>query len=323
MILAIDAMGGDNAPIQPVIAAVNWAAASDDRILLVGQREVLAEELKKAGYTGDQIEIIHASQVVEMEESPAMVMRRKKDSSIVVATQLVKDGKADAVLSCGSTGAQMVSSMFILGRMEGVDRSPVIALLPQRKGGQCVLLDVGANVDCKPEQLLQFALLGQIFADSLLNRSHPVVMLLNNGGEEGKGNAQAQATYAMLKADRRVNFAGNIEGRDIFNGDADIIVCDGFVGNVMLKTIEGVAGFMMRLCMEEQGTLPRTFAQLDYAQVGGSPLLGINGISMVCHGSSNHETIFNGIRMAKQCCNLDLVGRQRTILAANMDEKKD
>ncbi|MDO4540121.1 MAG: phosphate--acyl-ACP acyltransferase, partial [Syntrophomonadaceae bacterium] len=188
MILALDVMGGDYAPTQLVLGAVDWVARSDDRILLVGQQEVIAQELKKSGYQGERIEIVHASQVAEMNESPTTVVRRKKDASMMVATRLVQEGKADAVLSCGSTGAQMVAAIFVLGRMEGIERPPVLATLPNHKGKHSVLIDVGANVDCRPEQLLQFALLGQIYADSVLNQPDPVVMLLNNGSEEGKGN---------------------------------------------------------------------------------------------------------------------------------------
>lgn len=320
MILAMDAMGGDHAPVEPIIAAVNWAARSDDKILLVGAQDIIAEELRKTGYTGGRIEIVHASQVAEMDDAPTTVVRRKKDASIMVATRLVQEGRADAVLSCGSTGAQMVAAIFILGRMEGIDRPPVLAALPTRQGGQSVLIDVGANVDCRPEQLLQFALLGQIYVTSLSGKAEPLVMLLNNGSEEGKGNSLAQAAQTLLREDPRINFGGNLEGREIFAGTADVIVCDGFVGNILLKTVEGTAAYMTAISAEETGSIPRGFERVDYSKTGGAPLLGVNGVSIVCHGSSKHEAIYHGIRMAKECWLRDLVSRQQAVLNVNGEE---
>ena len=313
MIIALDAMGGDYAPEETVAAAVAWSQDSEDVILLVGQEESLREELVKHHYDREQIRIINASQVMGMDE-PVAALRKKQDSSIVVATRLVQEGQAEAVVSCGSTGAQMATAALGLGRMEGIERPPIVAEAPGIKSRGTLLLDVGANVDCKPQQLVQFALLGSVYASALLGIESPRVGVLSNGEEEGKGNKLSTETYALLKEHQGINFVGNIEGREIFFDKAEVVVCDGFVGNILLKALEGFAQLMGKNCLTEMGQMPSLFARLDNSKVGGAPLLGVNGVSIVCHGSSKREAVYNGIRIARQCVAGQMVKKQQAAL---------
>lgn len=315
-------MGGDHAPAEIVAGALNWAGESpDNQAILVGKQEVIEKEiadLQAAGqvsWADHQITIINANEVIGCEESPAMALRRKKDASIVVATALVKQGAADAVLSCGSTGAQMAAALFILGRMEGIERPPIVTAVPGEDGHHTLLIDVGANVDCKPAQLLQFALLGSAYAASVLGIASPRVGLLNNGTEETKGNTQAQQVYTLLKEQENINFVGNVEGRDLFSPIADIVVCDGFTGNILLKALEGLGLFMARSIMKEVDKPPAILESFDYSRVGGAPLLGVNGVSIVCHGSSRREAVRNGLRIAVDCVKTGMVARQAEELA--------
>ncbi|HPF20523.1 MAG TPA: phosphate acyltransferase PlsX [Syntrophomonas sp.] len=314
MRIAIDAMGGDHAPVEIIAGAVEWNKKSDDQVLLVGQEEVIAATLQNFTYSTERIEIVPASQVITMDESPAVAMRRKKDASILVATRLVKQGEADAVLSCGSTGAQMAAALFILGRFENIDRPAIVAAIPKRDGSHALLVDVGANVDCKPQQLLQFALLGKTYAAIGLDINEPRIALLNNGEEEGKGNSLTVEAYSFLKAQTDLNFVGNIEGRDIFSAKADVIVCDGFTGNILLKTIEGLAQEAVQSCLLEIEKIPSFLNKFDYSRVGGAPLLGVEGVSIVCHGSSKREAVYNGIKTARDCVVKDVVNRQKLAL---------
>lgn len=314
MKIAIDAMGGDYAPQEVIAGAMEWLEQSDDTLLLVGKEEEIKQELQKYKYAGERIEIIPATQVIEMNESPASAMRKKRDASIIVATRLVKEGRADAVVSCGSTGAQLAAAIFILGRLEGIDRPPIVASIPNMEGTHSLLIDVGANVDCKPQQLLQFALLGKAYANIVMNIEQPRIGLLNNGEEEGKGNSLAIETYTLLKEHTKLNFIGNIEGRDLFSNKADVIVCDGFTGNIVLKNMEGLAIFCAKACAAELGKIPNFFKTFDYTRVGGAPLLGVEGISIVCHGSSKREAVFNGIKMAAECVTKDMIARQELAL---------
>lgn len=314
MRIAVDAMGGDHAPGEVVAGALQWLDQYQGNVILVGKRDLIEKELQDQNYDPARLEIVEASQVIGMDESPAQALRRKKDASIVIATQLVKTGQADAVLSCGSTGAQMAAAIFILGRMEGIERPPIVAALPNVKGKQTVLVDVGANVDCRPRQLLQFAVLGSAYASSSLEIENPRVALLNNGSEEGKGNQLSLETYDLLKANPSINFIGNLEGRELLDDQADVIVCDGFVGNVILKTIEGLAMYIARGVSKELGMTPNFFGRLDYTQYGGAPLLGVNGISMVCHGSSRRNAVFNGLRAVDDCFRKGMVELQKKAL---------
>ena len=310
MKIALDVMGGDYAPVELLAGAIKWLEESEGHIILVGDQEIINEELRQYSYDPTRLEIVHASQVIGMNESPAVALRKKKDASIVIASRLVKDGMADAVVSCGSTGAQMAAAIFILGRMQGVERPPIVAPIPGRGGKPTLLIDVGANVDCRPVQLVQFALLGQAYARGVFNLDDPRIGLLNNGEEEGKGNNLSIQAYELLSGQSGLNFIGNIEGRDLFNSRCDVLVCDGFTGNILLKSLEGMASFLAAGVKEELGTIPATFARLDYTQIGGAPLLGVNGISVVCHGSSRRGTVCNGLKIAADSIKNEIVDKQ-------------
>lgn len=313
MRIAVDAMGGDHAPEEIVKGALSGALAFPGiEVILVGQIDRIEEFLPKSNRPGN-LSIKAATESVEMDEHPAQAIRKKKDSSIVVATRMVKDGEADAVVSAGSTGAQMAAALLGLGRIKGIDRPAIATVLPTLEGGKLVL-DVGANPDAKPEHLVQYAMMGSIYAERILGIKNPKVGLLNIGTEESKGNELVQATYPKLKQ-VPLNFMGNIEGRDIPYGQADVVVCEGFVGNVMLKTTEGLAGALFQLIKEKitatpirklgalaiKSGLKEIGKMMDYAEYGGAPLLGVNGISIICHGSSKEKAILNAIRVAKEC----------------------
>ena len=312
MRIAVDAMGGDYAP-EEIIKGTRMAAEKnpDVHLILVGQKERMLPFLKGTGLKN--ISLVEATEVIEMDEHPANAVRKKKDSTIVVATRLVKQGEADAVVSAGSTGAQMAAALLGLGRIKGIERPAIATVLPTVEGGKLVL-DVGANLDATPEQLCQYALMGSIYAERILGIPNPRIGLLNVGSEEGKGNDLTQKAYSLLK-ETSLNFIGNIEGRDVPYGRADVVVCEGFVGNVLLKMGEGLAGVLFQLIKEritsniirKLGALAvkpglKEIAQMmDYAEYGGAPLFGVNGISIVCHGSSKAKAIFNAIRVAQEC----------------------
>jgi glycerol-3-phosphate acyltransferase PlsX len=310
--LALDAMGGDYAPAEIICGALQAVNEEDLEIILVGDEEILKKELSNQATTKN-ISIHHASQVITMDEDPAAAVRKKKDSSIVVATSLVKHKKSDAVVSAGSTGAQMVSALLGLGRIKGIHRPALATFFPTIKGAS-LLLDVGANTACKPLNLVQYAEMGQIYMQKIMGLSNPKVGLLNIGQEETKGNELSKETYQLLK-ESSLNFIGNVEARYITSGEADVIVCDGFVGNVVIKFAEGLAGTLFYLLKKELSAsfirkiggamaLPAFKAvkkQLDYDEYGGAPLLGVNGVSIVCHGSSKAKAIKNAIYVAKKC----------------------
>lgn len=311
MRIAIDTMGSDHGPQEIIAGALKWVKEKNRHVFLVGPTSIIEEELKQYDYDSSLVSIAEASQVIEMNESPALALRKKRDASIVVATKLVKDGIADAVISCGSTGAQMAAAIFILGRMEGIERPPIVTNIPGKNDQYSLLIDVGANVDCKPGQLLQFALLGKVYSKIVMGVHNPRIALLNNGQEETKGNNLTVETYNLLREQKELNFIGNIEGRDIFNNKGDVLVCDGFIGNMLLKTIEGMAGFIAESFIKETGALPNFFKKLDYTQIGGAPLLGVNGVSIVCHGSSKREAVYNGLNVAEQCFTSRIVALQQ------------
>jgi len=311
--IAIDAMGGDYAPGAIVKGCLQAAEVYPDiQIVLVGQSGRIKEYLPGEAIKPN-LEIYEASEVVEMHEHPAAAVKKKKDSSIVVATRLVKDGYADAVVSAGSTGAQMAAALLYLGRIKGISRPAIGTVIPTLQSGK-LLLDVGANPDAKAENLLQYGVMGKIYAEIILGINNPKIALLNIGSEEGKGNELAQKAYELLK-NSTLNFIGNVEGRDIPYGTADVIVCDAFVGNIVLKTIEGMASSLFQLIKEKitantlrkigalliKPGLKEVAGSLDYEVYGGAPLLGVNGTSIVCHGSSKEKAIFNAIRVAKEC----------------------
>ena len=311
-VIAVDAMGGDLGPSVVVPGAIEAARQTGAKILLVGNEATLDGELNRLSPSGVDLEIVHAPEVAGMDEKPSDILRRKKNASIQVACRLVRDGAAQGVVSAGHSGASVACGMFIMGRIPGVERPALASLLPTEKE-PVVLLDVGATVDCKPHNIFQFGLMGDAFARDILNKESPRVGLLSIGEEEGKGNSQVKEAYELFKMAQNLNFSGNIEGRDLFTGEMDVAVCDGFVGNVALKLSEGLGLSLSRVLKREllnSGFLPklgsllaksafRRFAKVvDYAEYGGAPLLGLQNISIVCHGRSNAKAICNATRMA-------------------------
>ncbi len=311
-VIAVDAMGGDLGPSVVVPGAIEAARQTGAKILLVGNEATLDGELNRLSPSGVDLEIVHAPEVAGMDEKPSDILRRKKNASIQVACRLVRDGAAQGVVSAGHSGASVACGMFIMGRIPGVERPALASLLPTEKE-PVVLLDVGATVDCKPYNIFQFGLMGDAFARDTLNKESPRVGLLSIGEEEGKGNSQVKEAYELFKMAQNLNFSGNIEGRDLFTGEMDVAVCDGFVGNVALKLSEGLGLSLSRVLKREllnSGFLPklgsllaksafRRFAKVvDYAEYGGAPLLGLQNISIVCHGRSNAKAICNATRMA-------------------------
>jgi phosphate acyltransferase len=314
MNVAVDAMGGDHAPELVVQGALDAVAELGIHIILVGHEKRVAEALN--GHPVDShISFHHCEDVVRMEESPLKALRKKKDASIRVAFELVKSGHADAVISAGNSGATLAAAVMTLGRMKGVDRPAIAGILPTERG-PIVLIDVGANVDSRPSHLFQFGVMANAFASSCLGISDPTVGLLSIGEEEGKGNEQVRlARELFVKSD--LNFVGNVEGRDILSGKVKIIVCDGFVGNVVLKLTEGTVAAMGQVIERElmgsflgraalmlgRNAIYNFIRKLDYEEHGGAPLLGINGVGMICHGGSSAKAIKNAISIAVQYVN--------------------
>ena len=310
-IIAVDAMGGDFGPSVVVPGAIDAARLHDLHVLLVGDTPKVEAELAKLDLANVHFDIVQADDVVHMNEKPSDILRRKKNASIQVACRLVKDGKADAVVSAGHSGATVACGMFIMGRIPGVERPALASLLPTEKE-PVVLLDVGATVDCKPYNIFQFGLMGDAFARDILNKESPRMGLLSIGEEEGKGNSQVKEAYELLKLAQNLNFVGNAEGRDIFTGDIDVVVCDGFVGNVVVKMSEGLASALVRMLkrlftsgflpalggMLAKGAFKKFATTIDYAEYGGAPLLGLQGLAIVCHGRSSARAMQNAIKMA-------------------------
>jgi phosphate acyltransferase len=309
MRVAIDAMGGDHAPREIVAGAVRAAQELDVEIILVGPAHLLEDELRALGTSGS-LHIEDAPEVIEMAEAPAMALRKKRRASIPVSVELVRRGVADAMISAGNTGAIMAAALFVLGRIEGIDRPAIAAVLPTLRG-RAIMLDVGANIDCRPKHLLQFAVMGSVYSSRVLGVSDPRVALLSNGTEETKGNELVIRAAELLRRSG-LRFSGNVEGREFFDGTADVVVCDGFVGNVVLKFGEGLALGIFTLLREElsRGMLvrlgvalarPRLRAlmqRMDYTEYGGAPLLGVNGICIVSHGSSKAKAVRNAVALA-------------------------
>jgi len=324
MRIALDAMGSDRAPATEVEGAVGALLSLDGdfELVLVGDRERIELELGRFPEAPrDRIEIVHAPQRIQMGESPAQAIRRKPDSSIVVGLNLHKQGEVDAFISAGSTGAVMAGSLLLLGPIPGVDRPPVGTLLPRRRG-RILLLDAGANVDTRPHQLVQFAHLGTIYARDLMGIEEPRIGLLNIGEEPEKGDERAVEAHRLLAASPSLRFVGNIEGRDIIEDKCDVVVCDGFVGNVLLKFYESVAGFIVGLLRTEAEAanapldLSGIFQALDYTEYGGAPLLGVNGVTIICHGGSPPRAVRNAIRVAVQAVETQMVDHIQSRLAA-------
>ena len=322
-VIALDAMGGDNAPEAIVEGAIRGLRRFKDiEILLAGPEEKLSALIAGANDVKDRIRIENATQVIGMDESPMMAVRAKKDSSLVVAMNAVREGRAGAVVSAGSTGAILAGGMFKIGRIQGIERPALAPVLPGLKKN-FMLIDCGANVDCQPRYLLQFGLMGSVYMKSVLNVQDPQVGLVNIGAEAEKGNKLVKETYGLMQQQTGYTFAGNCEARDIFTGDYDVVVADGFDGNIILKHTEGLAKALFTMIKEElmaslgtkigamlaKPAFRKVKKRMDYNAVGGAPLLGVNGAVVKAHGSSGAEAIENAIRQARRMLEGDVVGK--------------
>jgi len=320
MKIALDAMGGDYAPSEIVKGAIEALPEIKSTIVLVGNKTLIAKELNKYKFDNHRIEIVHAEQVIEMHEHPAFAVKEKEDSSIVKSIKLIKEEKVDGVVSAGNTGAVMSSALLYLGRLKGIKRPAITTVLPTINNTPTIMLDIGANVDCKREYLVQFALMGKIYMESIFGIENPKIALLNIGEEEGKGNQLVQETYSLLKNNPYFNFYGNVEGKDLFKGIVNIIICDGFVGNIAIKTAEGVAETLFELISKElksswwsiilalllKPKFRNVKKSMDYSEFGGAPLLGINGNVIISHGRSKSKAIKNALKLAERVINLKI-----------------
>ena len=307
--VALDAMGGDNAPSEIVKGAVDAVSSREDiKVFLVGQEELVKKELQKYSYPSERIEVVDAPEVIEMAEPPVQAIRRKKQSSIVIGMNMVKQREADAFVSAGSSGAVLVGGQTIVGRIRGIKRPPLAPIIPTETG-KSLLIDCGANVDASPEHLLQFAQMGSIYMENVIGVKNPRVAIVNIGAEEEKGNALVKETFPLLRECKDINFVGSIEAREIPHGGADVIVCEAFVGNVILKLYEGlsstligiVKGGLMSTVKSKIGAalalpaLKKTLKAFDSSEYGGAPLLGLNGLVVKTHGSSKAKEVTNSI----------------------------
>lgn len=319
-VIAVDAMGGDHAPAVVVDGAVAAVRELGVRVTLIGLEATVRAELDRAGAANDaRLSVTPASEVIEMAEHPANAVRQKTDSSIVVGMRQVKEGQAAAFVSAGNTGAMLAAGLFHLGRIKGIERPAIATVFPTRVGFT-LIVDVGANAECKPEYLAQFGLMGAAYAEQVLAVSHPRVGLLSIGEEEEKGSLVVQRAHTLLR-ELPLNFIGNVEGKDIPAGAADVVVCDGFVGNVLIKFAEGVAATIGGIIREEITANPfskllaaglrpafrRAYGRIDYAEFGGAPLLGVQGVAIIAHGRSNARAIRNAIRVAQRAAESGLV----------------
>jgi glycerol-3-phosphate acyltransferase PlsX len=313
--IALDAMGGDHFPKPEVEGAIQAARAFGAKVILVGRQELIRRELDRHhGWHQLPIEIRHASEQISMEESAGRAVRAKKDSSIRVASRLVRDGVAQGVVSAGNTGAIMATAKMVQGMLPRVDRPALASAFPTLNGNPAVMLDVGANVDCSPKMLAQFAVMGNAYSRVIFKTKTPRVGLLSIGEEEHKGNALTRDAYPLLKSLQHLHFIGNVEGRDVYTGSVDVVVCDGFVGNVALKVSEGLVEVIRQMLKQSlkasisrkvgaylaSGAFNDFKKRVDYSEYGGAPLLGLNGICVICHGRSNSKAIRNAIRIAKE-----------------------
>ena len=312
VVIALDAMGGDYAPEQTVKGAVEAVNSSDEiRVILVGKQDMIAKELEKYKYAKEDIEVVHASEIIDMGDVPTIAIKDKKDSSLVVAMRLVREGKADALVSAGSTGAVLVGGQLVVGRLKGIKRPPLAPFIPTTKGFS-LLIDCGANVDARPEHLVQFAQMGSIYYENVMGKKNPTVALLNIGTEEEKGNQLVKDTKPLMKECKNINYIGSVEARELVSGAADVIVCEAFVGNVVLKFFEGLALTLFGSLKEGLMSSTRTKLgallvkpalkglknQFDTSSQGGAPLLGLKGLVVKAHGNSSSKEIEIAL---KQC----------------------
>jgi phosphate acyltransferase len=312
--IAVDAMGGDHAPGPEVHGAVRAARQQDVNLLLVGREDVLRAELSKYdGWRSLPIRIVHASEVITMDDNPAQALRGKRDSSLRVAARLVREGEAHGLVSAGNTGAVMAISKTVMGMIPGVQRPALASAFPTVKGKPSIMVDVGANVDSTPSMLAQFAVMGDIYSRLIFHTQSPRIGVLSIGEEEHKGNELTRGANAILK-NLPLNFIGNVEGRDLYTGHADVVVCDGFIGNVALKVSEGLVDVIKHMLQESlASTITRKIGyvlsraayrdfkkRVDYSEYGGAPLLGVKGVCIICHGRSNDNAIRNAIRVATE-----------------------
>ena len=322
--IAVDAMGADASPRVEVEGVVSAVRERGTKVVLVGDEERLRAELARLGAGREKIDVLHAPEVITMHDSPSMAVKQKKKSSMRMCFDLVKAGEADAVVSAGNSGAMMACGLFVLGRLPGVERPAIVTTFPTR-AGECALLDMGANVDPKPAVLAQFGVLGAVYARLLHGKARPKVGLLSNGSEEHKGTALTRDAHALLsrgaQGDAAFSYVGYVEGRDIFKGEVDVVVTDGFTGNIVLKSVEGAAEVIMSMVREEvmrsgivaklgaalmTSALRRLKRRTDYAEHGGAPLLGVDGVALICHGGSSATAIKNAVWVADRFAQIGL-----------------
>lgn len=332
MKIAIDAMGGDHAPVETCKAAVEALAETKAEIVLIGREEVIRAELSKYQYDQARISIIHADEVVENEDKPVKAIKEKKNSSMVVGMTLLKEGAIDGLVSAGNTGALLAGGLLKVGRIKGIDRPALCSVYPTSKGIS-VLIDAGANADCKPRNLYEFGIMGSIYAEKVLSIANPTVGIVNIGAEAGKGNALMQESYELMQK-ASYNFVGNVEARNIPAGEVDVIVCDGFTGNVILKLSEGVVKSFSTMMKEQfmksvftkigalllKNGLQEMKKTMDYTEYGGAPFLGVNGMLMKAHGSSNSKALKNAVKYTEKCVENGVLAEIKKALAAEIEE---
>ncbi len=330
MPIVLDAMGSDDHPVPEIAAAIEFAKNTGEKIFFVGNKDVIFKHAAESDFAGLPIEVVHAEDILEMGEKAVKSTREKPNNSMAIGLKLVKEGQAGAFVTAGNTGAAMFNSLRVLGRIKGVARPALTTLFPTRDG-HCIVLDIGANADCRPEYLQQFAVMGSVYAEKMRGIKNPKVGLLNNGEEPGKGNELAKNTYPLLET-CGINFIGNVEAKDVFAGKADVVVTDGFTGNMLLKSSEAAAkmmtdilkeGLMSSVTGKIAGLLAKPVfrtvkAKLDPNEIGAAPLLGIDGLSFVGHGRSNSTALINGMTLAKTAADMDLISLIRDALQTQL-----
>lgn len=332
MPIVLDAMGSDDHPVPEIAAAIEFAKSTGEKIFFVGNKDVIFKHASESDFAGLPIEVVHAEDILEMGEKAVKSSKAKPNNSMAIGLNLVKEGQAKAFVTAGNTGAAMFTSLRKLGRIKGVARPALTTLFPTRKG-HCIVLDIGANADCRPEFLQQFAIMGSVYAEKMCGISNPKVGLLNNGEEEGKGNELARNTFPLL-TDCGINFIGNVEAKDVFNDKADVVVTDGFTGNMLIKSSEAAAkmltdilkeGLMSSIPGKIAGLLAKPVfkglkAKMDPNEIGAAPLLGIDGLSFVGHGRSNSTALINGMKLAKAAADMDLIALISDALQSKLSE---